>query len=165
MCFYNDYAWVAAVSEEAYVNLYRPIRCLECRRQMEPGEIVWKLHLQEHEECHACYGFDIVCNCPKDEDGECMGCQCKKPNFGEEFTDYTCIECHLFLDAVEEHEKDEGCPIDTRRPSVGCLVESLGDMEHKEADPYFAEAVAMHPELESSGYLVRLQTLVFGESE
>lgn len=160
MCFYNDnYDWFASLTDESDVALDKPTKCVECRRQMEIGEVASHIFQQEHEECHSC--TEGECSCPKDEDDTCQDCQCEEPDFGETYECDRCQECKKFLSAIEEHEKDEGCPPGERQPAYGEMAESLREFPRKERSQYFRKAYRMFPELKRSGYLNRIASKIF----
>jgi len=59
MCFYNDCDWYADISTEACIVCQAECKCDECYRSIKPGEWVFTLWQQEHEECRLCYDEQI----------------------------------------------------------------------------------------------------------
>jgi hypothetical protein len=163
MCFYqsDDYDWFATINELSDVILDKPRHCTECGRSMKAGEPAVHLFQQEHEECDCCYGDSGPCDCPKNEDDECIECKCEEPNFGESCEDWQCLECNKFLKAIEQVETDEKCPPNERQPAWGQMVDSIREFEREDAIKYFRKAYKMYPELKASGYLKRMWARMF----
>lgn len=145
MCFYHgDYDWYASVVEESDPIAEKATRCHECGEAIAVGEQYHRIYQQEHESCYDC------------EENDC-DCKCEKPNLGESYTYWRCMNCHKFLQAVQKHELDEGCRADESQPSLGGMIEELGEFEVSQLVAYFSVAGRMHPEIQQSGYLERLR--------
>jgi hypothetical protein len=169
MCFINDnYDWIAEVWEESTETATKPVRCQECREQIPVGGTLHCIHMQEHEECHRCFGdhFDedderCPCSALKDRYGACTECKCEKPDFGESEDYWRCENCDKFLNAVESAEVEAGCSTHEARPGLGMMLEDIINGDRHGAKRYFKTALAMYPELKASGYLGRLGKFIF----
>jgi hypothetical protein len=159
MCFYNDdYDWIAEEHDERMIVLETAAKCYECRRVIEPGEPIYRISQQEHECCQICENGD--CECSRDDDDECMGCQCETPGFGETFECDICLECVKLRAAIAETERLEGCPPGTREPGYGEVADSLSQFKREDALRYFRQAAKMYPGLRG-GYLKRMWGKMF----
>lgn len=154
MCFVSNAEWFAEVYEHSDPVATRPTVCDECCCPIPVGTTYHRIEMQEYEQCRACLDGD--CECPRDADGDCAECKCEKPSLGESHTYERCTGCHLFLQAVEEAEKEAGCKAHESRPDLDCMIESLSEGDERELLRYFKKATVMHPELRESGYLAIL---------
>jgi hypothetical protein len=155
MCFIDhDYDWVADIQEETTITSDKPIRCEECGRIIEPGNLVHHIWQQEHEECHG---------------GDCDpipgSYECDAPDYGESAQYDCCHDCHEFLDAVEASELEAGCRRSEARPSLCGMVIEISEMPRHEARRYWFKAGWMFPALRASGYLDWLWERMFGNED
>jgi hypothetical protein len=157
MCFDVDSDWSASVCETTDPVTEKAFRCEECRETVQVGESFRQIFMQERETCYAC--DEGECDCVDwDADDVPLDhkCRCEKPSYGEQYTYRSCQNCCKFLEAVEKHERDEGCGPDESRPGLGDMIESMAYFDDDQLAGYFAEAEKMHPDLRASGYLDRL---------
>lgn len=145
MCFVNDYDWTADTVERSEKIAEKPIRCEECRREIQAGQIVHHIYMQEHETCQAC--DNLECECPAQNPDDWHECFCTEPAFGETCNYNCCHECHLFLEAVEAAEKEAGCDRSESRPALGIMIEQIQDGDFQEAKRYWKKAASMFPEI------------------
>jgi hypothetical protein len=163
MCFYNDYEWTAEITAEWTAPIEVITKCDECKSHMNVGSEMTFIHMQEYEECYRC--AECECDCPRDKDGDCVGCQCEPPEFGETFDYVRCEQCGKFLKAVEAAELKAGCRLSDSRPALGNMIEEIQDGDNEGAQNYFETAREMFPELVNSGYLSNLFELIFRNME
>lgn len=150
MCFYNDYDWTAAVYCDDVVRAEIDRKCRECRGEIKVGEYFREIEMWEHEECQRCYGEWG----DKELDQEC---DCDKPDLGEHFHTRRCLSCDQFLRAIEAAEIAEGCEGQETRPSLEGMIEEIRYAQG--IREYFAKARELFPNLETSGYLKRIETI------
>ena len=171
MCFYNDdYEWSASVCETSEADSGPATKCAECGCKIEPHE--WRKHIfmQEHEDCQICqdpFSDDYIDRKAmeaelNDGDADWAAAQLKAlddhtHDYGETYDYDCCRDCDKILQAVEDRETAEGCPVDERRPALGEMQESL--MEHEQWAEYAAHAVAMFPELAGNEFIRKLQAV------
>lgn len=157
MCFTYEPDWYASVSDQAILicqESLNALKCAECYDIINVGEAYHHIEQQEHEECQACGDGD--CDCSADEYGECLGCECEAPSLGESFEMDWCQNCENLLRAIEEIEKEEGCPPHSRRPAMPGLFDELWEV--KENVPgYIAKMLSMFPEMAGTSYLERIK--------
>lgn len=158
MCFYNDdYYWTASVQDETSESSGKTCRCDECGCDIAADQWRHQIHQQEHEACQVCgdeWSDDYIDKAAMEEeltgdDKEWAAENLRilaehKCDYGETCDYVRCEACHLMLIAVEQREKDEGCPADARRPA---LTELWDNMHEMRGDGYVGYAVAMFPML------------------
>lgn len=154
MCFVTDCDWEAETQIKSHLKAKRRMICRECNARIEEGEEYFYIFQQEHEICNVCYEGD--CDCPKDEDDDCIECKCEEPDFGENFEYHSCLSCEKFLKAVQEAEVESGCSIYESQPYLEQMKGSIQEGGMEEAKKYFKKAKSMFPELVKSGYLGQL---------
>jgi hypothetical protein len=145
MCFLHDYDWTAETIIEGDETATKRTKCDECYRLIEVGETLHRVFMQEHEQCHLCY--ETECECPKDEDGDCIECKCAEPAYGETFSYVCCPNCENFRLAVIAAEIAAGCSRNESAPSLGSMFEEIREAGPEEADKYREKASEMFPEL------------------
>lgn len=147
MCFYNgDCDLTYSVCEEDVSTAAEPFRCQECHRHLPTGAVRHDLYLQEHEECRAC--DEDECSCAE---GKC--CQCSTPSIGKSEDFVRCGECDKFLKAVQASEEEEGCAANESSPPLGFMIERISDSDGEDKRRYIKKAIAMFPELKTTGYI------------
>lgn len=159
MCFYHSYDWTAEVYEESSSPAESATSCHECDEPIPVGATLHSIYMQQYEDCGTCRKG--VCECPKDEDGDCPECKCEEPNVGEVEDYWRCDGCHKFLQAVEAAELAAGCPRRAARPLLTGMCEEVSNGGRDEARKYFKQARSQFPELVASGYLGRLWRKMF----
>ena len=142
MCFNNDYDWSASVYFDDVVKAERWWKCMECGLPILEGEYFRVIEMWEHEYCQ---------RCEETKAGTGDECDCKKPDFGEQFTTRRCLCCDQMLRAIEAAEIEEGCSGDETRPPLEQMIEGLQYADDRQR--YFDKARAMFPILETNGYL------------
>lgn len=118
MCFYADYDWYAAVSEETEGPSPERTHCNECGRVIHAGEWRHHLHQEQYECCLACDPDDPDGREPN-EDGSC--------DHGETADFTTCGRCHALRAAVRAVEEHEGCVGAEAEPPRGVLFDAIHD--------------------------------------
>jgi hypothetical protein len=159
MCFVNDYDWYAEVCEQDDRPALADFTCDECWRLILAGQMQHHVHQEEYEECQRCADDD--CDCQKNGNGRCDGCQCDQPATGETFDYNRCEECDKFLKAVEQAEIEAGCDLSDSRPGLCGMIPEIQGGGREEAGRYFQKALRMFPELKASGYLGWLYKRMF----
>lgn len=159
MCFYHPDVEYSESIEHSTAIGDGCAKCSECHRTIAGEYEV--VHMMEHELCQACEYGD--CECQRDGDGDCAGCNCDEPQHGRKDTYYHCQDCQKFLKAIKAVETEAGCASDELSPCYSTMIEELRDnAEQGDADDvrrYFDRAVVMFPEL--AGYLEFLEGEVF----
>ena len=138
MCFYNDCDWYASIQEDKVGVATKDIKCDECHRLIKEGEWVRHIFMQEDEECRNnpeseyCEGGEEGDSCPPD---------CEH-DYGETFDYDRCETCDQLIEAIHQHELDEGCREDESRPNLTELYEALVEGDGR---AYLAKAETLFP--------------------
>jgi hypothetical protein len=144
MCFPNDdYDWAAEVQVDEYLVADKPIKCLECFRTISVGDRFRQTYQQEDETCRNHPASDHYDGPEADSDECAPGCE---HDYGETYTHRMCETCDQLIEAIHQHEIDEGCSEIESRPCFG----ELGDaMFEGPRAAYLAKAETMFPGITS----------------
>jgi hypothetical protein len=145
MCFDNDSDWTASIVERKTTLAKKPTKCRECNRVIQVGDLLHHVYQQEHEVCR--YDPESDDYIGEDENADKEGCPegCKH-DFGETY-DYDCCEvCSQLIEAIHQHELEEGCHESESRPPYEGLYDAFADGD---GDRYFAKAEELYPGITS----------------
>lgn len=140
MCFDNDDCdWYAAIIEDETLPATKQARCGECGRIILVGEPVRHIFQQQREVCR----HDPESDDYDGEETDLMGCppDCVH-DFGETFHHDICQPCDQLVEAIHQHEIEEGCGESESRPSLSELYEA---MDRHRGPKYLAKAEALYP--------------------
>lgn len=135
MCFQTDRCWYAESVVDEETSSEGGFRCIECGRRFPPGSAVFVCEYEEYEECQRCFYAD-------------RDCDCDDPDFGNHDRTETCPDCHRFLDAIIETEKEEGCDLSESKPVVGEMIDAISYLDSEDLLRYRSKALELHPSLD-----------------
>jgi hypothetical protein len=145
MCFSTDYDWDAKVVTDETLPATTAVTCGECRRLIPIGEPVRHIFMQEDDWCKLDRSSERYDGRYSDDDDDAEGCPHTDEadcDFGETFDFDLCETCCQLIEAIHQHELEEGCDEAESRPACGELYDA---MDRDRGPGYLAKAESLYP--------------------